>query len=219
MSKIMVPEDIEKKSFEIIENETKKIKGYIPFSEREWTVVRRLIHTTAGFDVLDNIIFHPKAIDKAVDAIQNGCVIITDTNMAKAGISRWRLKKFNIVVHCMVGDEDVAKEARKRGCTRSMVAIERATTFGDNVIFGIGNAPTALFHLLDLIDVGRIRPALIIGMVVGFVGAEEAKNKLINHSPTPYIALKGRKGGSSLVSAAINALLDLAYDSYAKERS
>ncbi len=213
MNRIVIPNDIETRSFEIIEQTTKKIKGTIPFSRDEWMVVRRIIHSTADFDVLDNIRFHPLALESGISAIRGGCTIVTDTNMARSGISKWRLNRFNVDVQCLVGDEEVAKEARLRGCTRSMVAIEHAMSLGDSLVFGIGNAPTALFHLLDLMDSGKIRPALIIGMVVGFVGAEESKEELIKRSPVPYIVLRGRKGGSPLISATINALLDLAGDS------
>ncbi len=207
--RIILPEDIEKRSFEIIEKETIELKGKVPFEEDEWVIVRRLIHTTADFEVLDNIIFHPNAIDAGKRAIKNGCIIVTDTNMAKAGISNSRCKRYGNEVRCFVSDEDVTKMAKEAGCTRSMVAIEKALSLGENVIFGIGNAPTALFHLLDIMEQKNFMPALILGMVVGFVGAEEAKEELILRSRVPYVVLKGRKGGSPLVSATINGLMDL----------
>ncbi|GAB6160875.1 precorrin-8X methylmutase [Desulfothermus naphthae] len=209
MLNIIRPEEIEKRSFEIIEEETKKIKGSIPFSNEKWQIVRRIIHTTADFDVLDNIVFHPDAIEMGKKTIKNGCIIVTDTNMAKAGISKARLKKFNVEVKCFVSDEDVVKEARIRNCTRSMVAIEKAVRLGKDIIFGIGNAPTAIFHLIDLMEKGEVKPALILGMVVGFVGAAKSKEELISRSIVPYIVLKGRKGGSPIVAATINAFFDL----------
>lgn len=204
------PHEIEKRSFEIIDKETIEKKGKIPFEDDKWVIVRRLIHTTADFEIIDNIYFSDGAISAGINAIQQGCVIITDTNMAKAGISKARLKTFDVSVKCFVADEDVAIYAQQNGITRSMAAIEKAKKIDGNIIFALGNAPTALFHLLDLIDKKEINPALIIGMVVGFVGAEESKEELILRSKVPFITLRGRKGGSSLVAATLNAFFDLA---------
>lgn len=216
--KLTDPNEIEKKSFEIIEKETIKLYGKVPFDPLKWEIVRRLIHTTADFEIIENIIFSNDAIQAAVNAMHNGCVIVTDTNMAKAGISGQRLKNFQIEVECFVADHDVSFKAKKKNITRSMAAIEKAREIEKDVIFAIGNAPTALFHLLDLMDKGEIKPAMIIGMVVGFVGAYEAKEELILRSKVPFITLRGRKGGSTLVAATINALLDIA-KKWEKKRS
>ncbi len=208
---IIRPELIEETSFKIIEEETRSKKGYIPFGLREWMIVRRIIHTTADFDVLDNIVFHPESISSGIGAIQQGCSIVTDTKMAAVGISERRLKRCRVKVFCFVGDEDVGKGAKERGCTRSIVAIDKAMeVLSPPLIFAIGNAPTALYRLMEHIEQGRLRPALIIGMVVGFVGAEQSKEALLERCPVPYIVLRGRKGGSTLVAATINALLDMA---------
>ncbi len=208
---IVEPRVIEETSFKIIEEETKQRKGRIPFGLGEWMVVRRLIHTTADFDVLDNIVFHSESISSAIGALKEGCNIVTDTKMAAVGISSHRLDRCRSEVFCFVGDKDVGEEAKKRGCTRSIVALDKAIrTLKEPIIFAIGNAPTALYRLLEHMEEGRIRPALVIGMVVGFVGAADSKDALMDSSPVPYIVLKGRKGGSTLVAATLNALLDMA---------
>ncbi len=204
------PYEIEKRSFEIIEKETIEKRGSIPFPYEEWNIVRRLIHTTADFEIIDKIYFSDNAIESGIHAIKEGCVIVTDTNMAKAGISKAKLKNFDVSVSCFVSDQDVAMYAKEKGVTRSIAAIEKAKKINKKTIFALGNAPTALFYLIDLMDRGEIKPALIIGMVVGFVGAEESKEELILRSKVPFITLRGRKGGSSLVAAIINALAELA---------
>ncbi len=212
MGKIIIdPFVIEKRSFEIIEEETLQRKGDIPFDLAQWSIVRRLIHTTADFDILDNILFHPHFIPSALRAIRKGCPIVTDTKMASMGISERRLSAFGNKVYCFVSDEQVGRRAEEMGCTRSMVAVDMAVEMlGDRALFAIGNAPTAIYRLLELMEQGKVTPPVIIGLVVGFVGAAEAKEEIIARSPVPYLVLKGRKGGSTLVAATLNALLDMA---------
>jgi precorrin-8X/cobalt-precorrin-8 methylmutase len=203
----MKPEEIEFESFRIIDYEA----GEHRWNEQEWQVVRRAVHTSADFEYIQSMVMSDGAIGKALDAIRSGAGIITDTNMALSGISKERLVSFGSVVTCHVADSDVGALAKREGVTRSIIAMRKAALDPHNRIFVIGNAPTALFELLRLVETGQVRPTLIIGLPVGFVGAEESKNALAATSGAiPFITNMGRKGGSNVAAAVVNALSILA---------
>ena len=198
----MKPAEIEKRSFEIITQEL----GDRQFPEEIAPVVKRVIHTTADFDYADNLMFSPHAVRQALQAIQDGAHIVTDTNMAKSGINKKILAKFGGEVHCFVAEPDVAAEAKQRGVTRSTVSMERAAKLHVPLIFAIGNAPTALIQLEKMIAAGQLHPELIVGVPVGFVNVVESKERMMQ-AGVPYIVARGRKGGSNVAASIINALL------------
>lgn len=203
----MKPEEIEVESFRIIDEEA----GEHGWSAEEWPVVRRAIHTSADFEYAGSMVFSDGVVDRAIAALKGGAGIVTDTNMALSGISKPRLAPYGCQVACHVADADVAELARAEGITRSVAAMRKAVANRDNAIFVIGNAPTALFELLRLVESGVAMPALIIGLPVGFVGAEESKNALAATAGTvPFITNMGRKGGSNVAAAVVNALAILA---------
>jgi precorrin-8X/cobalt-precorrin-8 methylmutase len=179
MSLHMRPEDIESESFRIIEAEM----GPHPWSPAEWPVVRRAIHTSADFEFARTLYFSSDAVARGVAALRAGCGIVTDTTMALSGIAKPRLKRFGIATSCFVADPDVANLAQEEGITRSVAAMRKALADPDNGIFVIGNAPTALFELLRLAQEKGVRPDLVIGLPVGFVGAVESKEQLIISAP------------------------------------
>ena len=198
------PEEIEARSMAIIEAE---------MPEGNWTpgelaVVKRCIHTAADFDYASNLYFSDGAVDLAVNLMKSGrgFTIVTDTNMALAGVNKAALKQLNGTVRCFMADPDVAAEAKERGVTRAIVSMERAATLAGPVIFAIGNAPTALVSLEALMEADKLHPALIIGVPVGFVNVVEAKELFIG-GKTPYIIARGRKGGSNVAASIVNALL------------
>lgn len=199
---IVKPEDIEKKSMEII---TSELNGRI-WPEPEFSIVKRCIHTSADFDYADNLCFSEDAAKIGVEALRRGAHIVTDTRMAWSGINKKKLASFGGEAHCFMADEDVAAEAKKRGCTRAAICMERGAALSGEVIFAIGNAPTALIRLYEMIKEGQIRPALIIGAPVGFVNVVESK-ELIMETDVPYIVPKGRKGGSNIAATICNAML------------
>ena len=194
--------DIEKRSFEII---TELLGDKILDPQNE-LVIKRAIHTTADFDYADNLVFSENAVAKAIDALRGGCDIVTDTQMAKSGINKAILGKLGGTVHCFMSDADVAEEAKQRGVTRAIVSMERAAKLPKPCIFAIGNAPTALIALHSMIEEGKLNPALIIGVPVGFVNVVESKELIIN-TKVPHIVARGRKGGSNVAAAICNALL------------
>ncbi len=196
------PMEIEKKSFSIIERHLQ----HVSLPEAEYSILKRVIHTTADFDYVENLTFSKGAVSIALRALQNGADIVTDTNMAYAGIHKSALQTLGGTVHCFMADADVAKAAKERGVTRAMVSMEKACTLQKELIFAIGNAPTALIRLTELIKEQKIQPKLIIGVPVGFVNVIEAKNMILEGS-TPYIVAKGNKGGSNVAAAICNALL------------
>ena len=198
----MKPADIEKRSFAIITEEL----GGRTFPEGVAEVVKRVIHTSADFDYADNLCFSPDAVEQAKAALEAGATIVTDTNMALAGISKPTLAKLGGKAVCLMADEAVAREAKERGVTRATVSMEHAAKLDGPLIFAIGNAPTALIRLHELIEEGAVQPALIIGVPVGFVNVVEAKELFIG-GDTPYIIARGRKGGSNVAAAIVNALL------------
>ena len=204
MTEIIKPMDIEKRSFEII-SEILAEKGVVLPAENE-AVIKRAIHTTADFDYAENLVFSEGAVRRGIEALKSGCDIVTDTQMAKAGINKTVLNKLGGEVLCFMSDEDVAAEAKARGITRAAVSMEKAARLEKPLIFAIGNAPTALFALYELIRRGELEPKLIIGVPVGFVNVVESKELIIS-SQVPHIVARGRKGGSNVAAAIVNALL------------
>lgn len=198
------PMDIEKRSFEILSGILEE-QGITLDPENE-LVVKRAIHTTADFDYARNLYFSPDAVRKGIEALKNGCSIVTDTQMAKAGINKKILNELGGEAYCFMSDEDVAREARERGITRAYVSMEKAAALGKPCIFAIGNAPTALVSIKELMDEGKLNPVLIIGVPVGFVNVVESK-ELIIESGAPCIVARGRKGGSNVAAAICNAML------------
>lgn len=196
------PQEIERRSFEII---GEMLQGH-PLAPEHEAVIKRVIHTTADFDYADNLVFSAGAVEKGVAALRSGCDIVTDTQMARAGINKTALARLGGQVHCFMSDPDVAQEAQARGVTRAVVSMERAAALGCRCIFAIGNAPTALLTLYTLVEAGQIDPALIIGVPVGFVNVVESKERILT-LPTPHIVARGRKGGSNVAAAICNALL------------
>ena len=198
------PQDIEKRSFAIITKELEE-KGITIPKEQEM-VTKRAIHTSADFEYAETMTYSKHAIAVAKQLIKNGADIVTDTNMALAGINKKELEKYGGRAHCFMADEDVAKIAKERGVTRATVSMEKASHIEKPVIFAIGNAPTALIELYEMIQNGSYRPTFIIGVPVGFVNVEAAK-ELIIKTDVPYIINRGRKGGSNVAAAICNALL------------
>ncbi len=196
------PEEIEARSMEIIESE---------MPEGDWTdgerlVVKRCIHTAADFDYAKNLYFSPQAVEQALALFRQGLTIVTDTGMGAAGINKQALAKLGAQVRCFMADEDVAAEAKERGVTRAIVSMERAARLEGPVLFAIGNAPTALIRLYELVTGGELAPAFIIAAPVGFVNVVEAK-ELIRGLGVPCIVARGRKGGSNIAAAICNALM------------
>ena len=198
------PSDIEKTSMKIIREELAQMGREIP--EDLAPVVMRVIHTTADFEYADTMTFSPGAIEKAREAIRNGARIVTDTNMALAGVNKKSLAEWGGEALCFMADPEVAAEASARGITRAAVSMEKAAGLEGETIFAIGNAPTALLALRDLMDTKGFRPALIIGVPVGFVNVVNAKEQIME-TDVPWIVNKGRKGGSGVAAAICNALL------------
>ncbi len=203
----MRPADIEKKSFEIIRKEL----GDTPLKPGTEQIVLRCIHTSADFDYAHTLYFSEDAVGKALRAIRQGAGIVTDTQMAKAGINKKLVESFGGRVYCFMSDEDVAEEARRRQTTRAVVSMEKAAAIGGPVIFAIGNAPTALLRLCELYEEGVLDPAMVIGVPVGFVNVIDSKERLIR-SGMPCITARGRKGGSSIAACVVNALLYILSD-------
>lgn len=199
----MKPHEIEQKSMEII---TKEL-GERTFQEPEVSVVKRCIHTSADFDYADNLKFSTDSVRLGIEAIKRGAHIVTDTNMAAAGINKRVLSSYGGEVHCYMAELDVAKEAKERGVTRSIVCMERGAQLTGEVIFAIGNAPTALIRICELVKEGKVKPALIIGAPVGFVNVLESKELLLSMKDVPYIVAGGRKGGSNIAAAICNAMI------------
>lgn len=198
----MAPAEIEQRSFEIIRAEL----GARTFPADIAPVVHRVIHTTADFDYADTLCFSEHAVGHAKDALSAGATVVTDTNMALSGISKAALHSLGGRALCLMADEQVAREAKARGVTRAVVSMEHAAKLPGPLIFAIGNAPTALIRLHELIRKGAVQPALVIGVPVGFVNVVEAKELFLGGN-TPYIIARGRKGGSNVAAAIVNALL------------
>lgn len=202
------PQEIETKSFEIITEEM----GEHPFTSDQWKVVQRVIHASADFELGRSLVFHRDAIEAGTRAIRAGEPIIADVQMIQAGISKPRIEKYGGDVRVYISDPDVAVEAKRLNTTRAIVATRKAVSEVKGGIFVIGNAPTALLELIRLIKSGEARPSLIVGMPVGFVSAAESKEELAKllDGDIPFVTNIGRKGGSPVAVAAVNALSLLA---------
>lgn len=200
----LLPEEIEKRSFEIISEELDHMGVILP--EDEAMITKRVIHTSADFEYTKTLTFSKDAVAIAKELIVNGADIVTDTNMAFSGINKKALSHFGGEVHCYMADETVAKLAKERGCTRATVSMEMASEIEKPVIFAIGNAPTALIQLYKMMQTKQWKPAFVIGVPVGFVNVEVAK-ELIMETEVPYIVNRGRKGGSNIAAAICNALI------------
>ena len=198
----ILPQEIEKRSFEIITEEL----GDAKLDPLQTPVIKRVIHTTADFEYLDTLCFSENAVPKLQEALRNGACIVTDTQMAKAGISKRTLEKYGGKVYCFMGDEDVAQSASKNETTRAAASMDKAAGLSQDIVFAVGNAPTALIRLYELMEQGKITPKGIIGVPVGFVNVVQAK-ELIMQCDVPYIVARGRKGGSNVAAAICNALL------------
>ncbi len=200
----LLPEQIEQRSFEIIDGELKK-RGIVLPKEQEM-ITKRVIHTTADFEYTDTLTFSKGAVGIARELLKKGADIVTDTNMALSGINKRSLAGLGGEVHCYMADETVAKLARERGTTRAAVSMEIAAKIQKPVIFAVGNAPTALIQIYEMMQGSDWRPAFVIGVPVGFVNVEAAK-ELILQTDVPFIINRGRKGGSNVAAAICNALI------------
>ena len=200
----LLPEQIEQRSFEIIDGELKK-RGIVLPKEQEM-IMKRVIHTTADFEYTDTLTFSEGAVGIARELLKKGADIVTDTNMALSGINKRSLAGLGGEVHCYMADETVAKLARERGTTRAAVSMEIAAKIQKPVIFAVGNAPTALIQIYEMMQGSDWRPAFVIGVPVGFVNVEAAK-ELILQTDVPFIINRGRKGGSNGAAAICNALI------------
>ena len=200
----LLPEQIEQRSFEIIDGELKR-RGIVLPKEQEM-ITKRVIHTTADFEYTDTLTFSEGAVGIARELLKKGADIVTDTNMALSGINKRSLAGLGGEVHCYMADETVAKLARERGTTRAAVSMEIAAKIQKPVIFAVGNAPTALIQIYEMMQGSDWRPAFVIGVPVGFVNVEAAK-ELILQTDVPFIINRGRKGGSNVAAAICNALI------------
>lgn len=201
----MKPEDIEIQSFKIIDEEA----GSHKFTKEEWSIVRRMIHTSADFEYMTSIRFSGDPITSGIKAIKAGKTIFTDTQMARSGIRKKSVEAFGGRVTCLINDPFVAAQAVKKGITRARAAVDMSADELAGGIYAVGNAPTALLRLIELMETGDIKPALIIGLPVGFVNAAESK-KLLMEQNIPFITNEGRKGGSNIAACVVNALIVLA---------
>jgi precorrin-8X/cobalt-precorrin-8 methylmutase len=195
---------IEDGSFAIIDAEA----GAHGFASQEWQVVRRVIHATADFEFKELMRFHADAVRAGIEALRGGCPIVVDVKMISAGLNEERLKAYGCATHCFISDEDVIATAKAVNSTRAVEAMRKAQRLGllDGAVVAIGNAPTALIEVARLVAEEGARPALVIGVPVGFVSAAESKEIALNLK-TPYIVATGRKGGSPIAVAIIHALL------------
>ncbi|MDR1687828.1 MAG: precorrin-8X methylmutase [Clostridiales bacterium] len=203
------PEEIEKRSFEIIRSELPHALNPVLAP-----VIMRVIHTTADFEYANSLAFSEGVIKLASYAFRGGAVIVSDTNMVKAGVDKTRLNALNSEIYCFIGDDDVAHNARQNGTTRAKAAVDKAALIEKPLIFAVGNAPTALIRICELKEAGKLNPQLVIGVPVGFVNVAEAKEMLIG-SGIAYITARGRKGGSNVAAAICNALLRIAAEEQA----
>lgn len=195
------PQEIEGKSMEMIDAEI----GEHSFTKEQWPVAQRVIHSSADFELGKSMVFHPDAVQAGINAILNGEQIVADVQMVQAGISKPRLKKFGSDVHVYISDPDVVDEAKSLNTTRAIISMRKGAREVNGGIYVIGNAPTALLELIRLVKAGEAKPSLIIGMPVGFVSAAESKEELAKLD-LPFITNIGRKGGSTAVVAALNAI-------------
>lgn len=195
------PQEIEGKSFEMITEEL----GEHPFTDEQYPVVQRVIHASADFELGRSMVFHPDAIQAGIAALRAGQSVIADVQMIQAGVSKDRIRGFGGDVHVHISDPDVMEEAKRLNTTRAIISTRKATQMYDGGIYAIGNAPTAPLELIRLVKEGEAKPGLIIGMPVGFVSAAESKDEL-RKLDIPFITNIGRKGGSTIVVAPLNAI-------------
>lgn len=207
----VLPKDIENRSMAIIESEIPE-EILAEMDSLEKAIIKRAIHTSADFDYLENLKFSKDAVKKGLEAIKNGAVIVTDTNMAKAGINKKEIAKYGGEVLCFMADEDVALEAKTNGTTRATACINKAAKLDKPIIFAIGNAPTALVRIYELVKEGKLKPELVIGVPVGFVNVVESKGLILQLDETPFIVARGRKGGSNVAASICNAILYILRD-------
>ena len=201
------PDDILAESFRIIDAEA----GAQPFDAAEWAVVRRMIHACGDVGLARDTAFHPGAVAAGVRALREKAPLVTDVRMVAAGIHRPSLEALGVSPHCYIDDPEAARQAERRGTTRSRCAMEMAVTLYPEAIFVIGNAPTALLALCEAVRRGTARPRLIVAMPVGFVSVAESKEEALALG-VPVLAVRDRKGGSAVAAAAVNALLRLALE-------
>ncbi len=199
----VLPAEIEARSFEIITEEL----GDTPLLPGTEPIVKRCIHTSADFDYAKNLVFTEGVVERALDALKNGASIVTDTQMGKSGINKKKLAKYGGEVFCFMSDEDVARIAKEQGTTRATASMDKAAALDKKLIFAIGNAPTALVRLYELIKEGRLNPELIIAVPVGFVNVVQSKELILELKDVPSIVARGRKGGSNIAACICNALL------------
>ena len=203
------PGEIEKRSFEIIDSEVPEPR---PFVGPEWRVVRRMIHTTADFDLLSLVSFHSDAIESGINSLIKGRTIVTDTEMSRMGITSKRMDRLGCRVECYISASEVKEKASRNHITRASAAVDHVVKRLTGSIYVVGNAPTALLRLLELIKKSECKPSLIVGMPVGFVNAAESKELLINQDMIPFITIRGRKGGSALAASVINELAEMSLE-------
>jgi len=201
----VLPAEIEKRSFEIITEELERGKIILP--EIQAPIIKRCIHTSADFDYAKNLVFSEYAVERTLEALREGASIVTDTQMGRSGINKKRLAQYGGQVYCFMSDEDVAERAKKNGTTRAVASMEKACEMEGKLIFAIGNAPTALIRLHELVKEGKINPELIIGVPVGFVNVVQSKELIMTLGEVPYIVARGRKGGSNIAACICNALI------------
>lgn len=203
----VLPSEIERRSFELIQQELDDM-GVVLDPEQE-PVIKRAIHTTADFEYASSLVFSEHAVSRGMETLKKGAVIITDTNMGWSGVNKRKLSSLGGEALCFMADGDVAEEAVRKGTTRAVASMEKAVRlYGDRpCIFAVGNAPTALIRLYELVKEGSISPALIIGAPVGFVNVVQSKELVLTLEDVPYIVARGRKGGSNVAAAICNALL------------
>ncbi|MFZ5651257.1 MAG: precorrin-8X methylmutase [Bacillota bacterium] len=203
MEIIKDPGRIERKSMSIIEESLPDLKNFPPV-ERE--IIKRVIHTTGDLACMSMVRISPWAVESGLDAIRRGCSVLTDVNMLKTGLISARMDAFGVSAHCLISDPEVIQESRKSGITRAMLAMKKGAALAHNGIVAVGNAPTALFELCRMISEGEARPALVVGTPVGFVGAAESKEMLME-TGVHYITMPGTRGGSTIAASIVNALL------------
>lgn len=206
MEIISNPKEIEKKSMSIIEECLPELRNY-PYGERE--VVKRVIHATGDPECISLIKISQSAIESGLQAIRSGCSILTDVNMLKSGLITERMSRYGVKAHCLINDPEVLDRSRDTGRTRAMLAIQKGADMAENGIVAVGNAPTALFMLCQMIRDSKVRPALVVGTPVGFVGAADSKEMLMKMG-VPYMTMIGTKGGSTVAASMVNALLIMA---------
>ncbi len=202
----LLPEEIDQESLKLVQASLPRSLSLTP---EEHYVVCRIVRAEGDVGIASAVHFSPGAVSKGVDALQSGVEIITDVRMVEAGISKALLKERGVSIRCAIDTPEVAERARRDGTTRSVAAMRELAPYMNGAVVAVGNAPTALLALLDLLDEGQARPSLVIGMPVGFVACAEAKEELIRR-PAPYITISGLRGGSSAAAATVNALLALA---------